>query len=107
MNQRNFTLVVSTPELETTVYSETIKRDLINAIPWMHDYCKNKDLIRTENLSNETRAILLYFRRCMIEEKKSIHDYAGCRLKYCNNYTTEVEFLAYNLGVEEIYEDDI
>lgn len=94
--QRDFRLIVSTEDLANSVGSNSIKRDMINASTWLHDYCKDSDLMRHENLYEITQNILKYFKKCLQEEGKDIHDYSGCRPPTVNTYITEVIFTAYS-----------
>lgn len=93
--QRNFRLIVSTEDLANSVGSNSIKRDMINASGWLHDYCKDSELMLNENLYEITQNILKYFKNCLREEGKDIHSYSGCRPPIVNNYVTEVTFTAY------------
>lgn len=103
--QRSFRIIVSTPDLANSVGSETIKRDMINAFSWLHDYCKDPNLFQNENLYEVTINILKYFKDCLAEEGKNIHEFAGCRSPMINTYTTEVTFVPYDFGVDETYHD--
>ena len=92
---RDYSITVSTSEFANTVRSENIKRDLINALPWLSDFCKDDEVMKVNKLTEQTEAIIKYFDNVLREEERDIHDYAGCKLGKVNSYTTEVIFNKY------------
>ena len=93
--QKDYSITVSTSEFANTVRSENIKRDLINALPWLSDFCKDDKVMKVNKLTEQTEAIIKYFKEALHEEEKDIHDYASCKLGRVNSYTTEVIFNKY------------
>lgn len=92
---RDYSITVSTTEFANSVGSDNIKRDLMNALPWLSDFCKDSKVMMDNNLTLQTEAIIKYFDEVLEEELKDIHDYAGCKLGKVNSYTTEVIFSRY------------
>ena len=92
---RDYSITVSTSEFANSVCSDNIKRDLINALPWLSDFCKDSKVMKDNNLTVQTEAIIKYFDNVLWEEERDIHDYAGCKLGKVNSYTTEVIFNKY------------
>ena len=95
VTQKDYSITVSTSEFANTVRSENIKRDLINALPWLSDFCKDDKVMKVNKLTEQTEAIIKYFDNVLWEEERDIHDYAGCKLGKVNSYTTEVIFNKY------------
>ena len=95
VTQKDYSITVSTSEFANTVRSENIKRDLINALPWLSDFCKDDEVMKVNKLTEQTEAIIKYFDNVLREEERDIHDYAGCKLGKVNSYTTEVIFNKY------------
>lgn len=95
VTQKDYSITVSTSEFANTVRSENIKRDLINALPWLSDFCKDSKVMKDNNLTVQTETIIKYFKEVLHEEEKDIHDYASCKLGRVNSYTTEVIFNKY------------
>ena len=92
---RDYSITVSTSEFANSVCSDNIKRDLINALPWLSDFCKDDKVMKVNKLTEQTEAIIKYFDDVLWEEERDIHDYASCKLGKVNSYTTEVIFNKY------------
>lgn len=92
---KDYSITVSTSEFANSVRSESIKRDLHNALPWVSDFCKDSRLMKTQTLSLETERIIEYFSQVLAEEGHDIHDYASCKLGSINSYSTELIFSKY------------
>ncbi len=90
----DFILSVSRSELSNVISSQAIKRELYNALPWLQDYCKDKDVIKNNVLDRDTIAIIKYFVEVLDDEGRDIHSFANVKLLNVDNYEVSVKFIS-------------
>ena len=92
---KDFILTLPSSEVMDVVYEDNWKRRLQNAEPWLSDFCKDDKLLKREYLEASTVRIIEFFSRIMMEENRSIHDYASCKFLKIDRYHVEIIFRGY------------
>ena len=91
----DFVLSVRTLEVTDETVVRSIKRELYNMVPWLSDYCKDRDLLKREFLHRETIELIKYFIEVLKDEGRDIHEFAGVKLEQADEYNVRIRFLGY------------
>ena len=92
---KDLLISVSTGEVTDETEIVSIKRAMYNMIPWLNDYCKDRNLLNREYLEIDTLKLIEYFVKILKEEGEDIHDFAGVKIVRMDKYDIRLKFLDY------------